>query len=98
MLLSLVKGFKYEDERIDRETFATMKKSGQLPSGQVPLYTDEEGIQMNQSYAILRLLGRKNGFYSDKNLKESYTVDWALETSLDLWGTKAIYPWMSRAE
>ena len=91
MLLSLVKGFKFIDERLDRATFAQMKKDGAFPTGQLPIYIDEDGTQMHHTYAILRFLGRKHGFYNDKDLKESYHVDWALETSLDLWGTKAIY-------
>ena len=30
------------------------------------------------------MLGRQNGFYDDSNVEESFLVDWALETSLDL--------------
>ena len=48
---------------------------------------------MNQANAILRHLGRQFKFYDSKNLKESYLVDWALETSLDLWNTKAYRRW-----
>ena len=49
---------------------------------------------MNQSNAILRLLGRQHGFYPNDNLDESYLIDWALETSLDLWATKAYTSWL----
>ena len=41
------------------------------------------------------MLGRQWGFYGDSDIMESYKVDWALETSADLWGTKAYRTWMS---
>ena len=51
---------------------------------------------MNQANAILRHLGRQFNFYDSGNLKESFLVDWALETSLDLWKSKACLRWLVR--
>ena len=44
---------------------------------------------MNQSNAILRYLGSQNNFYFSDNIEESFLVDWVLETSNDLHGSKA---------
>jgi len=59
---------------------------------------------MNQANAILRLLGRQYKFYQTSaastpaSLKENYMVDWALETSLDLWSSKAYRRWFMSNE
>ena len=42
MLLSHAK-VAFEDERLEREAFAVRKAAGDFPSGQVPVYTNEEG-------------------------------------------------------
>ena len=34
-------GVKFEDVRLSWEEFGKMKKNGELPNGQVPLYVDE---------------------------------------------------------
>ena len=34
------------------------------------------------------MLGRQHGFYDGRNVEESFLVDWALETSIDLYSTK----------
>ncbi len=77
----------YEDNRITFEEFGALKASGALPSGQVPLWTTTDGKDLNQAFAILRMLGRQTGHYNDQNVEECFIVDWALETALDHWGT-----------
>ena len=79
---------QFIDNQLTFEQFGELKASGALPSGQVPLF-EYQGRELNQSNAILRLLGRQHGFYPNDNIDESYLVDWALETSLDLWASKA---------
>ena len=49
---------------------------------------------LNQAWAILRFLGRQHGFYDGSNIKESYLVDWTLETQLDLHGSLAYRQFM----
>ncbi len=83
-----VKGnIDFEDNRITGEEFGALKASGSLPSGQVPLWTTADGKNLNQAFAILRMLGRQTGYYKDENVDECFIVDWTLETVLDYWGT-----------
>ena len=48
----------------------------------------------NQSTAILRMLGRKHGYYIDDSAEEVYNVDWALEVHADFWNTKTYRMWL----
>ena len=48
---------------------------------------------MNQANAILRLLGRKHGYYFDDNTDEAFNVDWALETHADFLNTNTYQMW-----
>ena len=91
-------GVDYEDRRLERDEFAAMKESGELPAGQVPLYIEKSGRNINQANAILRFLGRQHGFYFGDDIDESFYVDWSLEASLDLWSTKAYRRWMAEDE
>ena len=86
-------GVQYEDKRIEFSEFKALKESGKLPAGQVPLYDDGKGRVMNQSFAILRKLGREHGFYSDSDVEECFEVDWALETVTDWHASKAYQQW-----
>ena len=83
MLLSHAQ-VQFDDKRITQEEFITMREDGTLPSGQVPLWEDE-GRQLNQTSAILRLLGKQHGYYSMDPM-EGYNADWAVETGADLFG------------
>ena len=53
---------------------------------------------MNQTNAILRLLGRRHGYYFDDNVDEAFNVDWALETHADFWNTKTYRLWLFTEE
>ena len=81
MLLNHAK-VDFEDKRLSNEEFAEMREDGTLPSGQVPLWEDE-GRQINQTAAILRLLGKQHGYYS-MDPEEGYKADWAIDTLGDI--------------
>ena len=85
-------GVQFEDNRLTFEQFGELKTSGVLPNGQVPIF-EYQGRILTQSNAILRLLGRQHGFYLEDDSEESFLIDWALETSLDLWASKAPTHW-----
>ena len=93
MLLSKA-GADYVDRRLTFEEFGPLKASGALPAGQLPIYQVPGKPLMNQAWAILRLLGRQHGFYSDLEEEEGYLIDWVLETSLDLFEGKVYFTQM----
>ena len=86
---------QYTDQRLEFPEVKALKESGKLPAGQVPLYQDTNGRVLNQSFAILRMLGRQHGFYSETNPDECYEIDWALETVLDWWAGGAYRTWFT---
>ena len=71
------------------------KEAGKFPAGQIPIYELPDGRMLNQSFAILRMLGRQHGYYDGSNIEESFLVDWVLETSIDLSNTRAYRVYMS---
>ena len=73
---------EFEDKRVTNEEFAQLREDGTLPSGQVPLWEDE-GRQVNQTAAIMRLLGKQHGYYSMDPM-EGYNADWAMDTLGDI--------------
>ena len=75
-------GVDFEDKRLSFEQFGAMKASGELPSGQLPLYIDENGKKYNQNCAILNMLAKKHGL-RPSDPERCFTVDWALETLND---------------
>jgi len=75
-------GVEFEDKRITNEEFTELRENGTLPSGQVPLWEDE-GRQVNQTAAIMRLLGKQHGYYS-MDPAEGYAADWAVDTLADV--------------
>ena len=81
MLLNHAK-VEFEDKRLTNEEFVEMRDKGLLPSGQVPLWEDQ-GRQVNQTAAILRLLGKQHGYYSMDPM-EGFDADWAIETCGDI--------------
>ena len=88
-------GVDYENKVISFEEFGKIKASGILPAGQVPIWTDECGNQLNQSNAILRMLGRQHGFYDESDATVAFQIDWVLETSLDFYSSKGYMRWFS---
>jgi len=80
-LLFVLTGTAFEDNRISFQEFGALKDS--LPTGQVPVL-EIDGKQMAQSYALLRLLGRKLGggkYYPEAKLFE---IEYALGVHEDL--------------
>ena len=86
-------GVDYNDVRINFEQFAEIKATGKFPVDQVPIW-EENGRLMNQSYAILRYLGRKHGFYFETDQEQAFVQDWVLSTAQDWWDTKAYRVWL----
>ena len=82
-------GVDFNDVCLTFEEFGEQAAAGRFPAGQVPIWQTADGKELNQCYAILRLLGRQHGFYDSGNAEESFKVDWALETTLDYQITKA---------
>ena len=75
ILLSQAK-VEFEDERIPFEDWPARKS--EFPVGQVPVWV-ENGVQYNQSCAILRMLGKRHGFYASEPEK-MWAIDCALDT------------------
>ena len=59
-------GANWEDVRLTKEEFAKMKENGELPSGQLPTYIDEQGNQLNQSNAINIMIAKKYNLYGEQ--------------------------------
>ena len=79
------KGVSFNDNVITFEQWGELKQT--MPAGQVPTFQESNGKVLNQCAAIMRLLGRKHGYYFDDNQEEAFNVDWALETHQDFWGS-----------
>ena len=92
-MLMLHKGVAYNNHVISFEEFAQVKAT--LPSGQVPTWQEPQGGKvLNQMTAILRMLGRRHGYYFDDNADEAFNVDWVLETHADFWNSKTYLMWL----
>ena len=52
----------YEDVRLSPEEFGKRKAAGDFVNGQVPVWM-QDGVQYNESLAILRFVGRQYGYY-----------------------------------
>ncbi|OWF56792.1 glutathione S-transferase 1-like isoform X2 [Mizuhopecten yessoensis] len=74
-------GVPFEDIRITKQQWATMKES--TPTHTLPILELEDGTVLSQSSAILRYLGRKFGMYSD-NITEQYRIDLVMNMIDDL--------------
>ena len=68
----------YENVYINGEKLQELKASGKLEFGQVPLLETEDGKQLVQSWAILRFLGRKYGYYP-----EDPETAWKVDSTID---------------
>ena len=88
------KGVAYTNRTITFEEWPQIKPT--LPAGQVPIWQEAPGAKMlNQATAILRMLGRKHGYYFDDNAEEVINVDWVLEAHADFWNTKTYRMWFN---
>ena len=71
-----------------------MKANNSLPGGQVPVYVDEQGRYLNQTGALLIMLGKKHNLYQ-KDLKGGYEDDWAVENFSDIWKPDFYRKWFA---
>ncbi|TNV75866.1 hypothetical protein FGO68_gene13056 [Halteria grandinella] len=72
----------FENVDYTQESLAEAKKTDLLEFKQLPLL-EFEGKRFVQSHAILRLLGRKFGYYPTEDAYEAYLVDSMLESFKD---------------
>lgn len=70
-------GMQYEDKRLTFPEFGAQKAAGAFPLGSMPIW-EEDGFKMCQSSAILRMLGIRNGYYSDDPM-----TCWAIDSLVD---------------
>ena len=76
-------GIPFEDVRPNREAFMAMKRSGELPYGQLPVL-DVDGVRLAQSVSIARFCGQVSGLYPKDNLVDQARVDELLDTCTQL--------------
>ena len=82
---------EFEDKHVNRAEVKAMRERGELPlGGQVPVWRDENGVQYNQTAAIMIMLGKKYGYYPEDPW-DSYEDDWALANFQDIWGPSFSY-------
>jgi glutathione S-transferase len=74
-------GIAYEEENFT--DFAALKASGRLPFAAVPIWEEDDGFKLAQSYAIVQHLSRGHGLYGSTP-REAALVDQALWTAEDL--------------
>ena len=68
----------FENVLIDGAKLQELKASGVLEFGQVPMLQTDDGKQLVQSWAILRYLGRRFGYYPD----DAETA-WRVDSTID---------------
>lgn len=87
-------GVAFEDKRIEGPEFAAMKEAGQLPGGQLPVWI-ENGVTHNESFAILRMLGARHGYYPTGT-----SAQWAIDSLLDALAPTMgkLYPPIARSD
>ena len=68
----------FDNVLIDGAKLQELKASGVLEFGQVPMLTTEDGKHLAQSWAILRYLGRRFGYYS-----EDPETAWRIDSTID---------------
>ncbi len=76
-------GIPFEDVRPNREAFMAMKRSGELPYGQLPVL-DVDGVRIAQSVSIARFCGQVSGLYPKDHLVDQARVDELLDTCTQL--------------
>ena len=72
----------HEEEALSFEEFGPRKAAGEFNNGQVPVWI-ENGKQYNESNAILRLLGKRYGYYPT-DPEEAYHADNIVDFCSDL--------------
>ena len=77
-------GVKFEEENISMADWPTRK--AEFPSGQLPIWIDDDGCSLNQSIAILNALARQHG-YSPVGFHGEWANTWVSETIAD-YGSK----------
>jgi glutathione S-transferase len=82
-LLCAEASVQYEDEIVETKDFPTWRASGRLPFQAVPVWEEEDGFRLAQSYAIFQHAARANGLYGSTP-REAALVDQALWTAEDL--------------
>ena len=73
---------EWQDVRFDYKTFSELKAQDLFEFDQVPML-EMDGEKFSQSYSILRLLGRKYGYYPEDSI-QAYKVDSVLQAGADL--------------
>ena len=70
---------EYENVLVNGDSMEDLKGSGKLEFGQVPMLETEDGKHLCQSWAILRFLGRKYGYYPEDDPE----VTWKIDSTID---------------
>lgn len=73
----------FEDVRLSPEDFAKLKGEGKFEFGQVPAL-EIDGKTYTQTAAILRLLGRKFGYYPIDDAEKGWKVDSTVDSLGDI--------------
>ena len=74
MLIWHSKTTEVEIQDLKKGEFGPLKQSGALRNGQLPvLFVGDKCL--NESFAILRYLGRKLGYYPEGNLMDAWLID-----------------------
>jgi glutathione S-transferase len=88
-------GLELEDYRFAAGEFTTMKDSGKLAFGQVPLLEVDDNHQLVQSAAILRYLGKLGGLYPEDPIMAA-KVDAALDQEVDAFTATTVATYNTR--
>ncbi len=87
----------YENVLVNGESMKELKESGKLEFGQVPMLETPEGKHLVQSWAILRFLGRKYGYYPDEP-ELAYKIDSTIDAVEDYLGAYFKYQFEQNEE
>ena len=77
------KGVAFEDNRITFDQWPALKAG--MPGGVVPALELDDGTRYGQSVAILRYVGRVNGYYSDDAV-EALHIDQIVDDAVEVLG------------
>ncbi len=73
-------GVKFEDEQVAFADWPAKKAT--MPTGQMPIWVDEDGNMLSQSISILNALAREHG-YHPKGLHGNWANAWVSDTIAD---------------
>ena len=79
-------GVKYENNMIGFPELASLKETGYLEFGQVPILEWKDGTVMSQSNAILRACGIEFGYYPLGDMEKMWICDSTLDALYDVFG------------